>query len=81
MKAWLLTAVLAVALIGVAVAVAPDDGGTSDGTVAVGVADVGDVLVALTPDAITAQHELVQRLLIEGACVRDRRRARTRQSE
>lgn len=63
MKAWILTAVLAVALIGgAALAVATDDGDQSDGTVAVGIADAGDVLVALTDDAANPQ---AQPLLID----------------
>ncbi len=64
MKAWILTAVLAVALIGgAATAVAPD-GDHSDSTVAVGIADAGDVLVALTVDAATA-HQQAQHLLTD----------------
>lgn len=56
MKLWILTAVLAVALIGgAAVAVAPGDGGTSDGIVAVDTLDIDSVFVALTIDADTAR--------------------------
>ncbi len=66
MKLWILTAVLAVALVGgAAVAVAPDDGGTSDGTVAVDTLDIDSAFVALTIDADTAhqqaEHSLVDR--------------------
>lgn len=65
MKLWILTTVLAVALVGgAAVAVAPDDGGTSDGTVAVDTLDIDSAFVALTIDADTAhraQYELVDR--------------------
>lgn len=66
MKLGILTAVLAVALMGgAAAAVAPDDGDASDGTVAVDMLDIDSAIVALTIDADTAhqqaQHELVDR--------------------
>lgn len=66
MKLWILTAALAVVLMGGAVdAVALDDGGTSDGTVAVDTLDINSAFVALTIDADTAhqqaQYELVDR--------------------
>ncbi len=65
MKLWILTAVLAVALMGgAAVAVAPDDGDMSDGTVAVDTLDADSAFVALTIDADMAhqaQHELIDR--------------------
>lgn len=65
MKLWILTAALAVVLIGGAVdAVALDDGGTSDGTVAVDTLDIDSVLVALTIDAGTA-HQQVEHLLVD----------------
>lgn len=65
MKLWILAAVLAVALVGgAAVAVAPDDGDTSDGTVAVDMLDTDSAFVVLIIDADTAhqaQYELVDR--------------------
>ena len=69
MKVWILTAVLAVALIGgAALAVASDGDADSDGTVVVDIdidIDIGDVLVAPTHDAVTAyqqaQHSLVDK--------------------
>lgn len=64
MKAWILTAVLVVSLIGgAALAVAPDGDTVSDGTVVVDVLDISDVLVAPTHDAAyqQAQHSLNNR--------------------
>lgn len=61
----ILTAVLAVALLGAATAVAvPGDGDTSDGTVAVDTFDIDSVFVALTIDADTA-HQQVERSLFD----------------
>ena len=58
MKLWILTAALAVVLMGGAVdAVALDDGGTSDGTVTVDTLDIDSAFVALTIDADTAEVE------------------------
>ena len=65
MKLWILTAVLAVALMGgAAVAVALDDGDTSDGTVAVDTLDIDSAIVALTIDADTA-HQQAQRKFVD----------------
>ena len=65
MKLWILTAALAVVLMGGAVdAVALDDGGTSDGTVTVDTLDIDSAFVALTIDADTA-HRRVEHLLVD----------------
>ncbi len=65
MKLWILTAVLAVALLGAVTAVAvPGDGDTSDGTVAVDMLDIDSAFVALTIDADQA-HQQVERLLTD----------------
>ena len=64
MKLWILTAVLAVALIGGVATATFDDGGTSDGTVAVDTLDIDSALVALTIDADQAhqqKHPLIDR--------------------
>lgn len=64
MKHLILTAVLAVVLIGGAAVAAFDDGGTSDGTVAVDTLDIDSAFVALTIDADQAhqqKHPLIER--------------------
>lgn len=59
MKAWILTAVFAVSLIGgAALAVASDGDTVSDDTVTVYLLDIGNVIVAPTHDAVTAHQQV-----------------------